>query len=123
MVMNRIPNLAALVVQSLLEDVAGSNVSCAGCEHEFGVRPAADASHAYCKRHLLQMYDQRINMAKEAMGTNPNAAGSLRQLMAKVNEIKARPDNTFAPDLSKQRQQPQQQPAGQGQQQYAGVAQ
>lgn len=124
MEMNRIPNLAQLIVSTLLEDQAGSNVSCAGCEHEFGVKAAPNASHSYCRRHLLQMYDQSLQMAKETMGSNPKAAERVKQLLNTMRDIKTRDEGTFAPDLShqhQQRQQPQRQQQGQDQQQLSRV--
>jgi hypothetical protein len=119
---NRIPNLARLVVQTLLEDQAGSNVICAGCQQEFGVQPPPNASHSYCKRHLLQMYDQSLQMAKQTMGTNPKAADRVRQLLSTMRDLKTRDEGTFAPDLSHQQRQAQPQQQGQEQQQ-ASVAQ
>jgi hypothetical protein len=129
MEMNRIPNLALarLIVGTLLEDAA-VNVVCAGCQQEFGVQPPPNASHGYCKRHMLEMYDDSLQMAKRAMGTNPKAADRVRQLLSTMRDIKTRDEGTFAPDLSHQHhlRQPQQPPQqGQDQQQFqrAGVAQ
>jgi hypothetical protein len=123
MEMNRIPNLAVLIVRTLLEDQAGSNVSCAGCEQEFGVKAAPNASHSYCRRHLLDMYDQSLQMAKSTMGTNPKAAARVQQLLNTMRDIKTRDEGTFAPDLSHQHRQAQQSQRGQEFQQQASVAQ
>lgn len=122
--MNRIPNRAQFIVHTLLEDRAGSNVSCAGCEQEFGVKAAPNASHSYCRRHLLQMYDQSLQMAKQTMGTNPKAADRVRQLLATMRDIKTRDEGTFAPDLSHQHRQQQPSSHALGQEpQNASVAQ
>jgi hypothetical protein len=117
--MNRMS--ARAIVGTLLEDAA-VNVICAGCQQEFGVQPPPNASHGYCKRHLLQMYEQSLGMAKQTMGTNPKAADRVRQLLQSMRDIKNRDEGTFAPDLSHQHRQSSAPQQGQ-EQQPASVAQ
>jgi hypothetical protein len=97
--------VAQRIVEILLETPSYDIVSvCAGCQKEFGTTPPRNASHGYCKRHTLEMYADAVNMAKQAMGTNPHAADRLRQLMASIRDVRQRPESDFCPDQSKQRE-------------------
>jgi hypothetical protein len=99
---------AEFIVAELLEN--GMVTACASCEQETGQR-TPNASHSYCKRHMLVMYADALQNAKSMISTNPKAAGRVSQLMQSIRDIKQRPDTDFPPDLQ------------QGQAQHAAVAQ
>jgi hypothetical protein len=69
---------AQQIVAILLED----NRVCAGCQKEFGTRPAPGSSHGYCRRHFIQYHSD----------------------MFSPEEIAAMPDPQFCPDMAQQRQ-------------------
>ena len=77
------------IVDSLLE--GNLVLACASCEKEFKVHNP-EASHGYCRRHLIGMYRQ---MAVANPGKNYDA---------KIAELEARPGESFAPDMAKQQQ-------------------
>lgn len=95
-------SIAEKIVEALLGE-NGMVTACATCEQETGQR-TPNASHSYCKRHMLEMYADALQSAKSMMGTNPKAANRVSQLMQSVRDIKQRPDSDFPPDLAQQRQ-------------------
>lgn len=85
-------SVANQIVETLLE--SGHVVqACASCEQETGQR-TPNASHGYCKRHLIQMWQAN---AKQM----PQMAEQARM---RVAQIQQRPESDFPPDLSQQRQ-------------------
>lgn len=86
---------AQQIVEMLLEDEVVR--VCAGCQQEFGAQPPPNASHGYCKRHTLGMYQQMLDM----VGNSPKAQG----IQQKMQEVQQKPDSAFPPDLAQQRQQ------------------
>ena len=79
--------------QKLVAILLESQSVCAGCQKEFGVQPQPGQSHGYCKRHLIEQYQQMLDM--------PGARASTEQRIAQIQQ---RPDTDFPPDLAQQRQ-------------------
>lgn len=76
---------ALLLVASMLNEDGSIVRVCASCEREFGplrVGPGQQKSHGFCRRHM-------IDYALRELG-DPGYAG----------EVKAMPDEVFAPDLA-----------------------
>lgn len=85
--------IAEFIVNELLESAHGITQACASCEAETGQR-TPNASHGYCKRHLIQMWQAN---AKQM----PQMAAKAQERIA---DIQRRPDSDFPPDLSQQQQ-------------------
>jgi hypothetical protein len=86
-------NTAQQLVAILLETGEAVRV-CAGCQKEFGVRPGPNESHGYCKRHLIEMYQQMMQY--------PQGKAKAEQ---SIRDIQQRPDDDFPPDLAQQQRQ------------------
>jgi hypothetical protein len=83
---------AQQIVAILLETGEVERV-CAGCQKEFGIQAQGNQSHGYCKRHLIEMYQQMMEY--------PQGRAKAEQ---KIAELQQRPDSEFPPDLAQQRQ-------------------
>jgi hypothetical protein len=82
--LNRMKSDFSEDVRSVVNFLLEREGACAMCEREFGVHNP-NASHGYCKRHSLQMY--------QSLKQTP-------QIAAKIEQIKAMPDDNFVPDLA-----------------------
>jgi hypothetical protein len=81
------------IVSILLE--AGEVVRvCTGCQNEFGTQAAPNASHGYCRRHAIKMWQDEAQ-------AHPSVAQLAQTNVAKIQQ---QPDSNFAPDMAQQRQ-------------------
>jgi hypothetical protein len=97
--MSELERDAAKVVKALLEDDTASGLvrACPKCEQERGIKPAHNATHTPCKRHMIQQYHQIL----QHFINDPMKVAELRRELAVV---RSRPEDSFAPDLSRQTQ-------------------